>query len=201
MRPRGMSMRDRYRQSGVTLLELMVVLIIVAIVLAFAVPSYRTLIMNNRQDTAIGDLGTALNLARNTALSRNMPVGVCPVSPPAGAGQAPGNACVASFANGGSGTAWMVYLPSGGGAGTLTVLASYVVPGSDQLTFSSSIQTNGSIGIVFNGRGLATASGLVTVCDARGASYAQAVQVNTAGYIQTSPQRGVGPDGSALTCN
>lgn len=178
---------------GLTLLELMVVLIIVAIVLTFAIPSFRTLLMNSRQDDVVSNLTSALNYARNTSLSRNMPVGVCPISPPAGPGQAPGTTCLTSFGSAANGTAWMVY---SGPVASPVQLSTYLLPADEQISITSS----GTSQITFNGRGLASGGGTLTVCDARGASSAQAVEVNVAGYVQISATRGSAPDGSALSC-
>lgn len=180
---------------GFTLLELMVVLIIVAIVLTFAIPSFRTLLMNSRQDDVVSNLSSALSYARNTALSRNMPVSVCPVSPPASSGQAPGTTCQTSFGSAANGTAWMVYYTAPGSTVPIQ-LSTYTLPADEQISITSS----GTASITFNGRGLASGGGTFTVCDVRGVSYAQAIEVNTAGYVQISATRGSAPDGSALSC-
>ena len=178
---------------GFTLLELMVVLIIVAIVLTFAIPSFRTLLMNSRINDVVGNLSGALNYARNTALSKNAPIGVCPVSPPAGPGQAPGTTPLTSFGSASNGTAWMVY------SGPITnpvPLSTYTLAAGEQI----SINAGGAAQITFNGRGLANPSGLLTVCDARGVPAARAVEVNAAGYVQISASPSFAPDGSALSC-
>ena len=75
-------------------------------------------------------------------------------------------------------------------------LSTYQVPASDQI----SINTSGITQITFNGRGLASGAAVLTVCDARGASSAEAVAVNPAGYVQVSATRSYAPDGSALSC-
>ncbi len=180
---------------GFTLLELMVVLIIVAIVLTFAIPSFRTLLMNSRQDDVVSNLSGALSYARNTALSRNMPVSVCPVSPPASSGQAPGTTCQTSFRSAANVTAWMVYYTAPGSTVPIQ-LSTYTLPADERISIASS----GTASITFNGHGLASGGGTLTVCDARGASSAQAIEVNTAGYVQISATRGSAPDGSALSC-
>ena len=180
---------------GFTLLELMVVLIIVAIVLTFAIPSFRTLLMNSRVNDVVSNLSGALNYARNTALSKNAPIGVCPVSPPAAAGQATGASCLSAFGSAANGTAWMVY----SGSSTNPVpLSTYTLASGERISITPS--NAAAAAITFNGRGLASASGLFTVCDIRGASSAQAVEVNAAGYVQISASPGFAPDGSKLSC-
>lgn len=52
------------------MVELMVTLAVLAIVLSLAVPSFNTLIQNNRMTTRANDVVTALNLARSEAIKR-----------------------------------------------------------------------------------------------------------------------------------
>lgn len=63
--------------SGFTLIELMVTLAVAAVILATAVPSFQTLMVNNRLATQSNQLVTALNLARSEAVKRNTLVTVC----------------------------------------------------------------------------------------------------------------------------
>lgn len=182
------------KPQGFTLLELMVVMIVAAIILTLAVPSFRTLMMNSRLSNAVSDLSGALNYARNTALGRNAPIGMCPVSPPAAAGQAPGKTCLSSFGSATTGSAWMVF--SGNGSAKVQ-LATYQVPAGEKISVTTTAQPT----ITFSGHGLSNTSGLLTVCDARGDNYAQAVEVNAAGYVQVSSTPGVAPDGSPLKCD
>ncbi len=65
------------KENGFSLIELIVTLAIAAIVLTIAVPSFQSSIQNNRKTTAINALATALQLARNTAISRRVRVTVC----------------------------------------------------------------------------------------------------------------------------
>ncbi|MBN2886034.1 MAG: GspH/FimT family pseudopilin, partial [Chromatiaceae bacterium] len=64
-------------QRGVTLLELMVTLAIVTIVTTIAVPSFQSVIRNNRAATLSNDLLSALNLARSESVTRGKRVTVC----------------------------------------------------------------------------------------------------------------------------
>ncbi|WP_127475940.1 GspH/FimT family pseudopilin [Sulfurivermis fontis] len=55
---------------GFTLVEVMVTLVVLAIVLSFAVPSFNTLLQDNRMTTRANDVVIALNLARSEAIKR-----------------------------------------------------------------------------------------------------------------------------------
>ncbi len=64
--------------GGFTLVELMVVIAVAAIVLTLGVPSFYTLIQNNRATTQVNELMMALSLARSEAVRRGVSVSLCP---------------------------------------------------------------------------------------------------------------------------
>jgi type IV fimbrial biogenesis protein FimT len=68
------------KQNGFTLIELMVTVVVLAIVLAVAIPSFTSQVLNNRSLTLGGDLVTALNFAREEAVKRGARVSICPSS-------------------------------------------------------------------------------------------------------------------------
>ena len=59
------------RESGVTLLELLITVVIAVILVGVAIPSFLQMIQNNRVITYTNELVTALNLARSEAVKRN----------------------------------------------------------------------------------------------------------------------------------
>lgn len=73
------AMRGR-RTSGVTLIELLVILGIISISLAIAVPSYKVMAHRNRMATSVNTFILALNLARNEANRMGQVVSVVPVN-------------------------------------------------------------------------------------------------------------------------
>jgi type IV fimbrial biogenesis protein FimT len=64
-------------QAAFTLMELMVALTVMAILCAYAVPSFRQYSRDSRASAAHNDLVTAFNLARSETLRRGVPIGVC----------------------------------------------------------------------------------------------------------------------------
>lgn len=67
----------RYQKNGFTLIELMVTLVVVAIVLSIAIPSFQSQILNNRSITLGEDFASAINFARSEAVKRGKRVTLC----------------------------------------------------------------------------------------------------------------------------
>jgi type IV fimbrial biogenesis protein FimT len=75
----------RGESSGFGLLELVVVVSIIAILVALALPSFSSTMRNNRVSAQTNDLLSAINLARNEAITRSRPVTVCAADTSSGA--------------------------------------------------------------------------------------------------------------------
>jgi type IV fimbrial biogenesis protein FimT len=65
---------------GFTLIETIITLSIACILLAIGVPSFKTVIQNNRMSAARNSITTQLNLARSEAVKRNTRVVLCPTT-------------------------------------------------------------------------------------------------------------------------
>ena len=65
-------------QEGVTLIELLVTLSVIAIIVAVGVPALRDFFAMNRMSAAVNDLVTSLHLARSEAIKRDAPTVLCP---------------------------------------------------------------------------------------------------------------------------
>ena len=65
------------KQSGFTLIELMVVLAIAVFIITSAVPGFQSFIQNNRMTTSTHQFITSINLARSEAVKRGQQVSMC----------------------------------------------------------------------------------------------------------------------------
>ena len=63
--------------TGVTIIELAVTLVVLAVLVAVAVPAFTRLLLDTDRATVLSELTAALNLARTEALGRGLPVVVC----------------------------------------------------------------------------------------------------------------------------
>ncbi|MFT3929809.1 MAG: GspH/FimT family pseudopilin [Spongiibacteraceae bacterium] len=64
-------------QRGFTLIELMMTILVAAILMALAVPGFRTLTQNTQQRNAVSDLNAMLSRMRTEAAGRHLPVTAC----------------------------------------------------------------------------------------------------------------------------
>ena len=67
----------KHKQGGFTLIELMFTVIVLAVLLAIGVPSFRDFLRNSRMAAQANDLLSAVNLARSEAVKRRAPVTLC----------------------------------------------------------------------------------------------------------------------------
>ena len=172
------------KQRGVTLLELMIVITVLAIVLTVGVPGMRELVLNNRQVSAINELVTALQLARSEAITRN-------VAAPAGVSVCASNdgaTCSGTWTDG-----WIVFTDNdttnGPDVGLLLRSTdappglAITTPGLDEISYRRDGRALGAVDFQF--------------CDSRGASKARVVQLGLSGRPAVSKYRA---DGSAPNC-
>ena len=69
--------RSRRQVAGFTLIELMIVVVIAAVLLAIAIPSFSTMIKKNNVEALQAKLSGAVSTARSEAASRNVFVSIC----------------------------------------------------------------------------------------------------------------------------
>lgn len=70
---------NTYRsQKGITLIEMMIAIVVLAILVTIGIPSFNTLIQNNRATAIANELVSATHLARSEAVRRGQAVTICP---------------------------------------------------------------------------------------------------------------------------
>jgi type IV fimbrial biogenesis protein FimT len=163
------------RGLGFTLVEVMIAIALAALLLVVAVPSFRTMLLNNRMLSHANSLVSALNLARSEAVKRSGNVSVC---------RRDGS----DWQQG-----WLV--TTGGdcppGAGETDLSVEYEFEGLEQVSGTANSLT-------FSGNGIPSTPLLFTLCDERGAADARAVYVNAVGQVKSMTTK---DDGAALTCS
>ena len=90
---------------GFSLIELMIVLLLAAAILAIGAPSFGDMMRNNRLTQATNDFLAATQLARTEAIKRQTPVALCSSSEP----DSPGARC-----NAGDFIGWIAFEDSNG---------------------------------------------------------------------------------------
>ncbi|MFC4260134.1 GspH/FimT family pseudopilin [Marinobacter lacisalsi] len=132
----------RERSSGFTMIELLITIAILGIILAFAVPSFQTMIENNRVTSQANSLLSAVNHARTEAIKRGV---VVSVQRDGAAGFANGY-CVVAGALGN----WNTCADA---RGANSLLREFEAPGAVTIT------DGGATGVSFDGRGFRASGG------------------------------------------
>ncbi|MFK7730795.1 MAG: GspH/FimT family pseudopilin [Pseudomonadales bacterium] len=157
------SNKAQHHQSGFTMMELLIVLLIAGILSSLAVPAMSWMISNNKLQTAAQNTMAALRLARSEAISRNQTVRlelqsnnemhVCVVA-------LAGDACPAQNND--------------------NFLKAYSLTSGD-IAISGDVNLDG--GLAFGPRGRLAAGGTVSigVCDGQGLGNGRFIQVNQVG--------------------
>lgn len=177
------------RDSGFTLIELMIAVGLVGLLLSMAVPALDAFVSNARQTGAINDFVSSMHIARSTAITTNLRVTVC--------ASADGADCNGTSWDDG----WIVFTDRDSDQavdGEDRIVAS--AAGIDGLSIASGefadfllYRPNGRVmNASVNG-----SAGQFTVCDRRGADRAKVLIVDLSGRPRMSKNLA---DGSAPVC-
>lgn len=163
-------------QAGLSLPELMVVLVIMGILMAIAMPDFLTIIRNGRLATEANDLMTDLAFARAEATRRGQRVTLCVSSN--------GTSC-------GTGSSWgggRLAFADAGTAGTVEtgdeVLRYHQATSSHSITVTASgFGTLNFIQYKPSGAMSTTTSGQFKICDGRAGNFGRIIAISTTGRV------------------
>ena len=171
---------------GFTLVELLVTLTIAAILLAVGVPSFRTVIQNNRLITGTNDLVSVLNFARSEAVTRGIRVTVCKSSDQA----------TCDTSSNGWEQGWIVFTDENNNAAynpTATPAETLlrVHEGMESLlTAAGDTSVADYISYITSGQSKKTDNGLqmgtIIICDDRNGDFGRSLVISSTGRIRTS---------------
>lgn len=177
------------RQAGFTLIELLITISVVGLLVAVAVPNFKTTIQNNRLVSQGNDLLGAFLYARSQAISLSKTVTVCASSD--------GASCSTDWSQG-----WIICQEAAAAttdcSGSSTILRKHEALSGSNTVYSS---LGGGVSFVSSGQTVAgTANGYINICDSRGANYGRSLWINSTGFTRLSTTPGKKLDGTSLSC-
>jgi len=159
------------RNSGFTLIELIITLTVASILMALAVPGFQSFISSNRLTAQINDVIADISLSRNEAIKRNTTTGVCVSTS--------GTTCATggNWANG-----WLVYYVCPSTDTTCTANANVVIRAHETLVGNNTLVLSPAIDAVVYGKTGLISSGTVTItlCDSN-AHKSRVIAISPAG--------------------
>jgi type IV fimbrial biogenesis protein FimT len=160
------------KNSGFTLIELVVTVGMIAIVFAIAIPSMTTFTQNDRLTTNINTLIGHLAYARSEAVKRSQQVSICISSN------------TTSCTGGNWQDGWIVYIDADGSntftAGEQVLRAQQALDGANTLTTAIGTQ------VTYDYRGYVrpTSVGSFLLCDARSGAFGRTIRISTTGRVR-----------------
>lgn len=165
------------KQQGFTLIELMITLVVVAILVGVAVPSFQSFIKRNQAESLQTQVASAVSTARTEAASRNTSVSICASND--------GVSCGGSWTNG-----WIVFenpnRDTTKQADELTVATFDNTSSSTFDVAQGQNPLNKLIQLTFSQQGflVGQTSVLITICNAqKETAYTRGLFVNASGLV------------------
>jgi type IV fimbrial biogenesis protein FimT len=158
---------NQERIDGITIIELMITLTVIAILTAVAAPTFTSLIQDNRLVTQVNELQASLSFARSEAIRRNNYVTTCRSND--------GTSCSGNWENG-----WIVFVNDNADStvngGEAVLLIHGAITSNNTITFNRARVTYTGNGIARGG-----SNGTFTLCDDRGPTSAKGIIVSNTG--------------------
>ncbi|MDP1864033.1 MAG: GspH/FimT family pseudopilin [Thiobacillus sp.] len=169
------------KQIGFTLIEMMITIAVLAILLSIAIPSFQTLMLDNRIAAQANQLITAFNYGRSEAVKRAAPATVCPTN---------GGAACAGSTNWSTG--WLVFADANNN-GTVDANEDIlrVWPALDN---GNTLNSGAKTRVTFTATGFATGfNDTFSLCDKRGVPNSRATILNAMGRAYVKKGGGTCP--------
>jgi len=181
--------------KGFTLVEMLVTVSILSILLSVGIPSFRSLIVQNRLSAQSNDFITALALARNEALKRSTSVTACRSDNP--------QASSATCASGGSAgwkNGWIVFAESDGGTLGTRQSDEPIIATHPALAANNRMSGNNNVvnRVIFGAQGMTTGPGTWTLVDGSQSDKGRCIVVARTGRVTVAemPSSGTCPSSS-----
>ncbi|GAB3036013.1 hypothetical protein GCM10027285_19130 [Oleiagrimonas citrea] len=181
------------RARGFTLVELMITVAVAAVLVAIAIPSFKSITLSNRMTTVANDMVDAINTAKLEAVKRNNFAQFCSNVAANNGSDTLGSACGTM-----TGAAVLLQDPNASSASDKTFLAH-----AENTQISGPLKLNGDIKAVrFDGQGIGHAIGstapmndtLVDICtDQLSSNNHRVIQIVTGSIITTTTTTGTCP--------
>ncbi len=169
-----MATRKFHRQTGVTLIEILLTLVVLGILTSAALPSFGSIMQSTQARSARDSLMTSLNLARSSALTSSNHVVLCPSE------DAQTCSGKTSWQSG-----WIVFQDSNGD-NRRSNNEPLIAINQHQPAGQAIMSTEGRTHVTYRPDGSASGTNVtISFCDARGAAQASAIIVNNAGRPRT----------------
>ena len=159
------------KQSGFTLVEMMVVVAIAGIAMAFAIPAMGTFIKNERLVTQINTLVGHLAYARNEAVTLRQQVILC----------ASDNMTSCSGTDWADG--WILFVDADNSS-TLNGLETILRAKAPLEGIGTTLVNSTGSMIIYDNRGFSPNSGVFSLCDDRGAAFVRSISISNTGRVR-----------------
>ena len=188
-------MPTKGKNSGFTLLELMIVITLAALITAVGIPSFQSTVANQRRTATVNELALAFNLARSEAIKRVRYVSICK--------SADGATCGGDAVEWEDG--WIIFANADNATPNSVDVGDEIIrarpPLNDTLTLRRTGVVDGFVSFRPSGTMGTTVgnlTGTLTLCDDRGAANARGLILRPSGQWIVSHD--VGHDDADLAC-
>ena len=159
------------KYSGFTLVELLVVVAIVGLMMAFGVPAMGTYVKNDRLITQINALVGHMAYARSEAVLRSQQVALCASSD------------LASCAGNDWGVGWILYVDADGNS-NFTV-GEEILRVKQPLSGNNTLTSTFANSFIYDRRGFSSSgTGTFSLCDDRGATNMKSISISNTGRVR-----------------